>query len=298
MCAVDAVADETETYDLALTAQDFSRTSKKVVDDKLAFSATLMRAGEVHAANRLLAEVEHEVLTEEVALIEKVNEVRVARSMRRERITRLRLARSLAVAMLGASVLCMSAIGTAVASFIEDRQGQASSVTIPNASRRVAQRNQTTAQEARDSKKKMRLRIGDVRVMLNASQMQRIRDITGGTITESSLEHLLSLLPDPLAAQIQHAVDVASAEVKQIAPELQPAVAVKKTKKKVAKAAKAADKSEQPADAEPKEEEQTTPSPEPQPEPTEPKEDDEGDGTSEEEEDTDSEQSSLPDPLS
>ena len=62
----ELMADQTEAEEAAsntiLTcASRFSRRSKRVVDDKLSFSATLMRAGEVDAAHRLLNEVEREV---------------------------------------------------------------------------------------------------------------------------------------------------------------------------------------------------------------------------------------------
>src|SRR5918999_655167 len=65
--------------------------------------------------------VADEARQEEDAKLEQVNEVKVARAARRERITRMRLARSLAVAMLGAAVMATSAAGMAFASFLEDR---------------------------------------------------------------------------------------------------------------------------------------------------------------------------------
>src|SRR5918999_2170842 len=121
LVADEARQEEDAKLELAVSAQRFSQETREVVDDKLSFSATLMRAGEVDAATRLLAEVEAEVRENEVALIEQVNEVKVARAARRERITRMRLARSLAVAMLGAAVMATSAAGMAFASFLEDR---------------------------------------------------------------------------------------------------------------------------------------------------------------------------------
>src|SRR5687768_14689721 len=81
--------DRADSLELAVSARRFSRRTQAVLDDKLSFSATLMRAGEVEAANRLLAEVGEEVLTEEVALLERVNEVKAARSVGgRDRVTR------------------------------------------------------------------------------------------------------------------------------------------------------------------------------------------------------------------
>ncbi|MDQ3914385.1 MAG: hypothetical protein M3323_03500, partial [Actinomycetota bacterium] len=121
LVADDERHEEDDKLELAVSAQSFAQETREVVDDKLSFSATLMRAGEVSAAKRLLAEVQAEVRDNEVALIEQVNEVKVARAARRERITRMRLARSLAVAMLGAAVMAMSAAGMAFASFLDDR---------------------------------------------------------------------------------------------------------------------------------------------------------------------------------
>ena len=64
-----AEAEEMASLQLANSAQEFSRRTRAVVDDKLTFTAALMRAGEVHAASKLLAEVESDVREEEAALI-------------------------------------------------------------------------------------------------------------------------------------------------------------------------------------------------------------------------------------
>ena len=122
----DRTAEAEASFQITRSAQRFSKNTKEVVDDKLSFSATLMRAGEVQAANRLLAEVEHEVREEEAALIETVNEVKVAQSLRRERVTRLRLAKMLAVATIGSALLTFSAAGMAVAGFLRDRAEEVS----------------------------------------------------------------------------------------------------------------------------------------------------------------------------
>src|SRR5688500_15840653 len=79
LVADDARHEEDAKLELTVSAQRFSQETREVVDDKLSFSATLMRAGEVDAATRLLAEVEAEVRDNEAALFEQVNEVKVAR---------------------------------------------------------------------------------------------------------------------------------------------------------------------------------------------------------------------------
>lgn len=124
-----ATEEERAGFELTRSTRDFTRRARAVADDKLAFSATLMRAGEVGAANRLLEDFERDVRVEEAALTEQVNEVKVATAARRANMTRLRLARTLAAAMLSAGLLAFSAAGMAVASFLadlEDGRGGAS----------------------------------------------------------------------------------------------------------------------------------------------------------------------------
>lgn len=117
-----AAEEEKAKYELTASARKFSRDAKYLVDDKMTFSATLMRAGEVDAANRLLEEVEQDVRVEEVALIEKMNEVKMARASKRERMTRNRLARLMAVSLAGSMVMGFSALGMAAASFVHERE--------------------------------------------------------------------------------------------------------------------------------------------------------------------------------
>src|SRR5918996_5602456 len=173
----DLMADQTEAEEAATNAivtcaSRFSRHSKRVVDDKLSFSATLMRAGEVDAANRLLSEVEREVRAEEVALIETVNEVKVAQSARRDRITRLRLARTLAAATLSAGILTVSAAGMAVAGFLQDRAEATSAAPSARALETNAVAN---APRTTDSPKpKLRVkRIAGVKVMLTPEEFRQ-----------------------------------------------------------------------------------------------------------------------------
>lgn len=192
-------ADRAASFELAVSARRFSRRTQAVVDDKLSFSATLMRAGEVAAANRLLAEVEEEVLSEEAALIETVNEVKVARSIERDKVTRGRLARTLAVAMLGSSLLAFSVAGAAVAGLFKD--DQAIHGSDPDAQRAVK------LAEARE------LGMREVRVLDNVSlsmtdaQFRRFTKLTAGDMDERQLElFLLKFVPPALAEKIHFAL--------------------------------------------------------------------------------------------
>jgi hypothetical protein len=214
----DAEADNRASYRLAVSAQRFSRQTKEVVDDKLSFSATLMRAGEVNAANRLLEEFERDVRNEEAALIETVNEVKVAESIRRQRTVRVRLARSLAAATLGSALLTFSAAGMAVAGFFRERAVIHSSPEIRTAD---ALKGGSRHADAHGPQLR-RLRIGDVHLMLTESQFQRLRQLTGGgSIDETSLDHLLSVLPQPLADKLQEAIGVASAQAEDVTSKLE-----------------------------------------------------------------------------
>jgi hypothetical protein len=113
--------EEEACFETARSARGFSRKAGAVLDDKLAFSATLMRAGEVDAAFRMMREAEAEVLREETALFEVVNNVAAAGATERSRMTRLRLARLLATTLVAASLMVFSVVGFAVASIIAER---------------------------------------------------------------------------------------------------------------------------------------------------------------------------------
>lgn len=280
----DRSAEAEASLRITRSAQRFTKNTKEVVDDKLSFSATLMRAGEVQAANRLLAEVEHEVREEEAALIESVNEVKVAQSLRRARVTRLRLARMLAVAALGSAVLSFSAAGMAVAGFLRDR---AEAISRPDTDGNSG----IAAAEVRSSGKKVamstmrRLRIGQVDLLLTKEQYARLKALGGGGSSSiDELEDLLNALPDPLANQIQEAITVAEGEVAEAetnSDELVAQVSKEAVRKKRA-AKKAADETQEEA-----KDEEAEPTPKPSPsddDKDQQSNDDEGDTGSEEEE--------------
>jgi hypothetical protein len=267
LVADDARHEEDAKLELAVSAQSFAQETREVVDDKLSFSATLMRAGEVDAAKRLLAEVEAEVRDNEVALIEQVNEVKVARAARRERITRMRLARSLAVAMLGAAVMATSAAGMAFANFLEDRSRAADS-EVRAAGRARGDAVARAASRARSPRagnvETEKVRFQGVTRALTPQALAAYQQLTSGHVEAGEVERLLSLLPAGLAHTVRQALttaQVAEKTVKETVAELIPRPTRSKAK---------ADKEEQetPADEtptqEPKDEE-----PAPDPSPTE-----------------------------
>src|SRR5688572_15743805 len=176
--------DRADSFELAVSARRFSRRTQAVLDDKLSFSATLMRAGEVEAANRLLAEVGEEVLSEEVALLERVNEVKAARSVKGdhpERLTRGRLARTLAVAMLGASVFAFSAAGAAVVGFFSDSD-KAIHGEGPTDTAKIASRQR----RASDTRKVKVLE--NMSLSMTTAQFRKYSQLTDGRIDEDGLE--------------------------------------------------------------------------------------------------------------
>lgn len=199
--------DRAAGLELAVASRRFSRRTKEVVDDKLNFSATLMRAGEVEAATRLLAEIEIDVRTEEAALIEVVNEVKIEREMNRKPMTRVALARMMAAAMLSSTLLATSAVGMAVAGLFKDESAQIGSAGGDAAASRsdlvkgirLARGPATTP-----------LSIGGVRMNMTDAELDRFRQLTRGNVDGERLQDfLLTFLPPHLAAKVQLAIDAA-----------------------------------------------------------------------------------------
>jgi hypothetical protein len=250
-------------YELAVSARNFSRNTQAVVDDKLNFSATLMRAGEVSAANRLLEEFERDVREEEAALIERVNEVKMAEAVRRDGLTRVRLARMLTVALIGSSLLSFSAAGMALAGLLKDRASNESADTVRV---RLADRQDGDTDASQGQAQKhgslRHVRIGDVKLLLTASQLRTIREL-GGTIDASELQGIIELLPQPLADKVQQAIVVAAETVDE-ARETVAATDASELKMKFKRKARQAEKA-----AEAQSDEEATPAPEPSEEPTE-----------------------------
>ena len=251
-----AAEEEKAKYELTASARRFSRDAKDLVDDKMTFSATLMRAGEVDAANRLLEEVEQDVRVEEAALIEKMNEVKMARATKRERITRNRLARLMAVSLAGSMVMGFSALGMAAASFVQEReQDQVRQNFI--AQRRAAQNGgRSQARDAavrnlkgldKDSRKILlaQAETGN----LSLAQVAAIRAL-GQSGDVAALQSLLAQVLDSpdlareIATRITDAVDEVVAAAPETTGTVAPAVAAPKVKKKAKKATEEAAQSE------------------------------------------------------
>ena len=234
--------NEDASFQIAASAQRFSRNTQEAVDDKLNFSATLMRAGEVEAANRLLKEFHDEVREEEVALIEKVNEVKAAEAVRKEGMTRVRMARMLAVAMVGSSLLSFSAAGMALAGLVKDRAEELGNAQA--AIRRSAEDRVLGTRLAARSPRNDRLRrvnIGRVKLMLSMSELRTLRELAGGSVDESGLADLIGLLPDQLAEKVQEAIVIAADTVEQVTEEVKVAEVpdLRAERRKARKAARA-----------------------------------------------------------
>ena len=227
--------EEEASYKIAVSARRFSRRSKHVVDDKLNFSATLMRAGEVEAANRLLEEFERDIRTEEAALIECVNEVKVARSLKKDRVSRLRLVRLMAVALLGACVMSFSALGIAVAGMFQDRANKDSITSV--ATRRgakVAVARSRPAKGSERSRRTMRaLEVAGARQSLTQQELNTVRALAISGDDAELTDFLLSVLPATVAEKVSDVLDAAeaaAAEVASPAPEISVEVAAKPKK--------------------------------------------------------------------
>jgi hypothetical protein len=274
LLAADTAEEQAASRQIAESASGFSRRARAVVDDKLSFSATLMRAGEVSAAARLLAEVEETVRNEEVALIETVNEVKVAQAVRRGRITRLRLARSLAVAMLGACLLAFSAVGMAVAGAFQDKDERVALANLRG--QRSDQVGNSRSGDISPSTSRLvrRLQIGDVKLVLTQGQFRRLTALAGDGLDESALTDVLALLQGALAEKVEEAIAIANEAVDDVPQVVLDVVPVAKKSERAKD--KAAGQNEQPQEEQSPEpspqpsdqEEEPEPEPEPQPSPS------------------------------
>lgn len=215
--------DEIDRYELTVSARGFSRSTRKVVDEKLTFSAALLRSGEVDEANRILAEVECDVRNEEAALLEKINEVSVKRAVKSAHLTRLRLVRMLATAMVGAGLLGVSAMGMAVAGMFDQRQDDG----------RVNGRHRARVADARDARPaKKKFVLGDVKLKLTDKDLQTLRRLTTGSVNAAVLEKFLekdlalprSLVDQALATVLSPIKPVAD-RVKSVVQTAAPAIA-------------------------------------------------------------------------
>ena len=174
-CAGAERDEERATFELTRSARAFSQNARKVGDDKLAFSATLMRAGEVEAARRLIDDFEQEVREEQAALSGQIDRAKVAAATRRAKMTRLRLARTLAVALLTAGILSFSIAGATVASFLADLSDHSGDGSSTRAGSRFGQ----TASPLHRAAATRSIRLADgTRVTLTQDEFRRLKSLS------------------------------------------------------------------------------------------------------------------------
>jgi hypothetical protein len=203
-CARASRDEETAAFELARSARAFSQRAREAADDKLAFSATLMRAGEVEAAQKLIHDLEQEMRGEKASLAEQVDEVQAAAAKKRAKMTRLRLARTLAAAVVAAGLLSFSAAGWAVASFLTDLDEQ----SRDGSSRSYGRFAQPADSSPRDaSTRSVRLPDG-TSVALTQDQFRRFKSLSANpNLDREELERLLVDLVGPrIAARLASAI--------------------------------------------------------------------------------------------
>ena len=204
-CARAALDEERATLELTRSARAFSQRTRESADDKLAFSATLMRAGEVGAAQRLINDLEQDVRGEQAALTQKVDAIETVASTRRAKVTRLRLARILAAAVLTVGLLSFSAAGVAVASFLADLSDPSDDGSSNSSDSRTMQGADPSTREA--ATRSIRLPDG-TRVKLTQAQFREFERLSANpNLGRKELESLLIDLVGPrIAARLSDAL--------------------------------------------------------------------------------------------
>ena len=275
----DQAAEEAARFEIVQSASRFSRRSKEVVDSTMSLSATLMRAGEVHEANRLLADAEMEVRTEEAALIETVNEAKVHAARRRHRISRLRLFKTVATVALGSTLTMGSAFGVVLTNNLINRPEQVADAATT--------RNDGNEGRARVGMK--RVPVAGMNLELTDRQFKKYKQLVAGRVDRAGLKRFLRgvLADDPfLVAEIHAAlVGAAGIDVAEVIDPLATELVRAKPASSGASSTAEAEKpqpspkdepSESPSeDQSPSDEPDDSPQPSPEPNPTPP--DDGGD---------------------
>jgi len=204
-CARAERDEERATFELTRSARAFSQRAREAADDKLAFSATLMRAGEVGAAQRMINDLEQDVRGEQAALTRKVDEIEAVASTRRAKMTRLRLARTLAAAVMTAGLLSFSVAGIAVASFLADLSDHSGERSPTRTDSRTSQGADPSARDA--ATRSIRLPDG-TRVTLTQAQFRQLKRLSANpNLGREELERLLIDLVGPrIAARLASAI--------------------------------------------------------------------------------------------
>lgn len=201
----DRRAEETARFELAQSATQYSRRAKEVVENTMSLSAVLMRAGEVEQANRLLAEVEHDVMSEKVVFLDTVEEVRAAKTSRRERMTRLRLARLLATAFLGGSLIMFSAFGVAVANYFSEGNVDRATGATRSSAGAPAHSGHGSKRSSTQRTKSVLASIGGVEVKLSKEQFAEFKRLSQ-TDDPALRDFLLGFLPADVAEKLEAAL--------------------------------------------------------------------------------------------
>ena len=218
-CAGAERDEERATFELTRSARAFSQNARKVGDDKLAFSATLMRAGEVEAARRLIDDFEQEVREEQAALSGQIDKAKVAAAIRRAKMTRLRLARTLAVALFAAGILSFSIAGATVASFLADLSDQSGDVSSTGSGSRSGGADNPSHKSV--ASRSIRLADG-TRVTLTKYQFRRLKSLsTNANLDRAELQRLLIDLVGPrLSARLAGSITTIAQGAEQAAGEV------------------------------------------------------------------------------
>jgi uncharacterized membrane protein YgcG len=210
----DAAAEESARFELTQSTRQFSRKAQEVLEDTMALSATLIRAGEVDEANLLIAEVEREVRDEEATLKKTMDEVEVERSERRRKIARLKLARLAAALVAGISLMAVSLAGIAVASMFTHHQSTEARTT---SSTHSGSAGSSTTQP------RQRVKIAGVVVTLTAHQLRTYQSINNGSAVQNSevrqlLTAVLPQVPVAMVDRVQTAIVSAAGSVTVVVP--------------------------------------------------------------------------------
>ena len=274
----DQAAEEAARFEIVQSASRFSRRSREVVDSTMSLSATLMRAGEVHEANLLLADAEMEVRNEEAALIETVNEAKVHAASRRHRISRLRLFKAVATVALGSTLTMGSAFGVVLTNYLVNRPEQVADAATTR-----------HGNEGRGRAGMKSVPVAGMNLKLTDKQFMKYKQLVAGRVDRGELKKFLRevLADDPfLVAEIHAAlvgtagIDVAEV-IDPLAAELVRAKPASSGETSTPEAEKPQpspedEPSESPSDSQsPSDEPDDSPQPSPEPNPTPP--DDGGD---------------------
>jgi hypothetical protein len=206
LSAADRAAREWARFEVAKSASTYTRRTKQVVDETMSLSATMMRAGEVDEAKRLMEEAAREVRTEEAALIETVNEVKAADASRRRQISRLKVVRSVATAFLSGSMFVFSAFGVVLARHLTSDDP---TVRVP-----AADTIQTPPQIGNAKRVVRSVEIAPgVRLELTRSELRVFSQLAARADSEGLREFLAEHLPMELVAHVQEIVLSVAADV-------------------------------------------------------------------------------------